>query len=880
MNTVISAQTDRKDLRHVPSAAQSEKKTINDLLEESAKQYADNTALKFNGIAVVYKSLHESSNKTARLLISKGVRQGDIVGLALDRSPELIVSLLAILKAGAAYLPLDPQYPKDRIEFMLQDSSAKILLTSEKYRDYFQSDADVLTAEEVWSQLDNYDETAPPVDINGDDLAYLLYTSGSTGKPKGVMIRHYNFANFLLSMQKKPGISADDKVLALTTVSFDIAGLELFLPLISGAQIVLAGSETAKDGWALLGLIRNEAVTIVQATPYTYRMLIAAGWEQPLPIKVICGGEPLPRDLAARLIPRCNALWNQYGPTETTVYSTQKLIQSADDINIGDPIDNTIVYILDEELNRVAQGAIGEIFIAGDGVAKGYLNRPELTAERFVDDRFAEVGGGKMYRTGDLGRVKANGQIECLGRIDHQVKVRGFRIEPGEIEYQLLSQPNISDAVVIVREDVAAEPRLVAYLVINGINTTDNRPLVTGLRNALKDALPAYMIPDDFVLVPTIAITPNGKVDRKALPKPDLTGGNSVQGYIAPRSEIERLVAQIWEQLMGLKNISVTDNFFRLGGHSLVAIKIMARIKKVTGKHLPLATLFENSTIEKLARRLSAGASPSLKSLVAIKPEGTKLPLYIVHGDGLNVLFLNALAMNMDAEQPVYGLQARGLEGDEDAPLPDTMEDIAAGYVAEILAQNPNGPYLLAGYSLGGYIAVEMRKQMAAMGKEVKMLIIFDTDAEKSEEKSLFYLVPRKIRKNLPLVLSAVAAFIRRPIATLAKAIKSLLTRSVAGRSPANESEIYYSQINTIKYQHHKALRKYLLTPFNDKIFLYKANVCTHYVDDKDFLGWKTYAKKGVLVYNVPGDHLSMLVSPNVEKFSVILQQSIDEYLS
>jgi len=510
-------------------------------LNKCAKQYPDKIAIKFHERTLTYKSLFESSNKFAKLLIDNGIKTGDIVALALDRSPEMVIALLAILKSGAAYVPLDPEYPKDRIEFMLEDSSAKVLLTAKKYKGHFDSNAHELLIEDVLKKLSGYTPEEPEININGDNLAYVLYTSGSTGKPKGVQIRHGNLVNFLLSMQKEPGMNADDKILAVTTVSFDIAGLELYLPLICGAQLILSNSETSKDGRLLLDLVKGENISFMQATPYTWRMMLEAGWEKFLPIKILCGGEALPKDLVSKLTGRSSALWNMYGPTETTIWSTLKLIESADDITIGRPIANTEIYILDENLHNLTDGSTGEIVIGGDGVAKGYLNRPELTAEKFIDDPFTENVGAKMYRTGDLGKFKENGEIVCLGRIDHQVKVRGYRIELEEIEHALVNQPGIKEAVVIAREDTPGDPRLVAYIVLTpNADAKDLKTQTFGWHKALMSVLPEYMVPDDFVLMRAIPITPNGKTDRKSLPTPDYSLVNRGGEYVAPRTDVEK----------------------------------------------------------------------------------------------------------------------------------------------------------------------------------------------------------------------------------------------------------------------------------------------------------------------------------------------------
>ncbi|MDB5017156.1 MAG: dhbF 1 [Mucilaginibacter sp.] len=849
-------------------------------LNKCAVQFSDKVALKFHGRELTYKYLYESSNKLAKLLIDNHVKTGDIVGLALDRSPEMIIALLAILKSGAAYVPLDPQYPKDRIEFMLENSAAKILLTSKKYHNHFYSCASEILIEDAFAKFDLYTSEEPEVAVDGNDLAYILYTSGSTGKPKGVQIRHYNLVNFLLSAKNEPGINANDRLLSVTTISFDIFGLELFLPLISGAQLILTNSETAKDGRLLLDLVKSEQISIMQATPYTWRMMLEAGWDTLLPLKVITGGEALAKDLASRLIGKVGSLWNMYGPTETTIYSTIKHITSAEDITIGKPMDNTQVYILNESLTQVVAGAVGEIFIAGDGVAKGYLNRPDLTEERFIDDPFRE-NIGKMYRSGDLGRINENGEIECLGRIDHQVKIRGFRIELEEIENVLLKQADIKQAVVIAREDMPGEPRLVAYAVLKNAGDDNHKSLTSAWQNALLDKLPEYMVPDDFVLMPSIPITPNGKIDRKALPKPDHNLITREGEYVAPRTDVEKQVAEVWEELMGIQKISIFDNFFELGGRSLVAVQIMARIEKITGKRLPLATLFEHSTIEKLSLRLNVDAkSITWESLVPIKPQGTKMPLYIVHGAGLNVLLFNALAMNMDKDQPVYGLQAKGLNG-IDEPL-DVMEEIAANYIAEIIAQNPTGPYALAGYSLGGTIAYEMAHQLIAMGKQVKVLAVFDTYAEQTDIfDPLIKRTFNRIRLYTMMFLYSFVLFAEDPKRTIEykslvikRKIIRLYWRIFKGKEEKQEG--FFAYDNEIDEASAKAKRNYYLKPLDITVDLFKAKKKTFYMDDFKHLGWHKFALKGVNVHEIPGEHNTIFAPPNDEKFAVVLQQCLD----
>lgn len=843
---------------------------------------SDSVAVKFKDQAFTYKELNETSNRLAALLIDKGLKTGDKVAFAVDRSIEMLAVILGIMKAGGVYIPLDPQFPLERINYMLSDSKAVVLLISEKYKGHYQSNAVELTLEKEWTNLSSYSADAPNVAVTGNDLAYILYTSGSTGMPKGVQISQHSLVNFLYSMQKAPGMTAADKLLAVTTISFDIAGLELFLPLLSGAQVIITDTATAKDGRALLDIIRAEKITTMQATPYTWRILLEAGWDATTPIKVICGGEALPKELAEKILEKASSLWNVYGPTETTIWSTIKEIKPEDPaITIGRPIENTSIYILDKNLNPLDTGTIGEIFIGGDGLAAGYLNQPDLTAEKFITDPFSGRTGAKMYRTGDLGRFMDNGEIECLGRADAQIKIRGYRIETGEIEYHLINKPNVKQAVVVAQPDKNGINKLVAYIVINdSYIAEDEVTQVKNWRESLKNSLPDYMVPDDFIVIPSIPLTPNGKVDKKVLIQSHIAPlAESIHLYVAPRTDVEQLVADIWSEFLEIENIGVYDNFFELGGHSLIAVQVMTRIEKLTGKRLPLAALFENSTVEKLSLMLEMdGKSIVWDSLVPIKPTGNKMPLYIVHGAGLNVLLFNALAINMDPDQPVYGLQAKGLNG-IDEPLTE-IRDIAAHYISAIQAQNPDGPYALAGYSFGGIIAFEMAKQLEAQSKKVKMLAMFDTYAYRSPffdpwltmqtKRAKFFL--RKLKYNL-----LTGEGLSQNIAGKTKNIKRHATRLLWRLKKDEQQEGFFGYSNKIDEMNQQAERNYQLKPYNISIELFRANTHTFYMDDFEYLGWRPYALKGINVHPIPGEHNSIFKAPNDKIFAKILQNCLDE---
>lgn len=1278
-------QKDKKEPSETTKSADYSFKSTIELINEAASHYPDKIAASFRRQQLSYRQLMEKSNQLAFHLIEKGVCVGDIIGLSTERSMEMLISLLAILKAGAVYIPLDPEYPQERIDFMLTDSASKILLLSQQNKGRFHTNALQIVIEEVWQDLGNYPDHQPEIKTGPDHLAYILYTSGSTGKPKGVKITHKNLSNFLLSMQAAPGITAEDRLLAITTISFDIAGLELYLPLISGAELIIADTEETKDGRLLLGIIEERAISIMQATPSTWQMMIDSDWKKAYAIKILSGGEPLKKELADQLLKKCTALWNMYGPTETTIWSTIKKVSRGDQqLTIGHPINNTDLYIMDELGRPLPPGMPGEIYIGGDGVADGYLNRPELTKEKFIHwDGFTEI----LYKTGDLGKLLDNGEYVCLGRIDQQVKIRGHRIELGEIETIITAQEGIKQAVVLAREDTPSDQRLIAYVLLDDKTDGDNLswkdrwdalyemgaaskqnlalseqnlddsllehyensadlalqaaewlhssaerikslgskkifeigsgagqllfelapgteyymatdyaqtaihnlndklaanpdqwhhvkaktaaaddftdivdtsfdlvlihsvaqyfanadylikviresvkslksggcifigdmqgknslkmchamdhlphaadsntlssfseavmnrvriedelvadpgffyslpgiiPEITGvdvqlrkgrslnettkyhydiwlyvavpsrtvspdlqviwknegslaeieellssnplqvleLKNVLNErtakdyrllqlmqngnpdsllkdiktsvtevndgyapdlfwalgerlnfkahvrwtsdgtdglfdvvfipssrkdtlprfsaaeslksniydytrlpfsknevviskeiirkwkeklyeALPAYMVPEDFIALKSFPLTPNAKIDRNAFPKPYAkktdVGSSEQQGPVLTKNE--QLVTDIWSAVLGLEQLSVTDDFFELGGHSLLAVKVMIAIEKETGKRLPLATLFDNSTIQKLAAQLSADEADEVwKSLVPIKTTGKNNPLFMVHGGGLNVLVFKSISTYVSEDQPIYGLQALGLN--QETQLYDSIEEIAAVYVSEVIKVNPNGPYCLCGYSLGGFIVYEMARQLKDMGKDVKFLGILDTyagDVGSSAETSVEWA--KKIRRQFYKIPFFVGSFFRNPGEAIQYQLYRLRLR--LDRVLSNQVKdytIHFSPYEKNIYNHYgKALDDYKMVPSDVKVSLFKVKKRLYYLDDLIYLGWNKFAKQGVETYDVPGDHETFLYPPNDEEFAKILQDTLDK---
>jgi amino acid adenylation domain-containing protein/FkbH-like protein len=716
--------------------------SVCELIEQQAARTPEAIACQFQSERLSYAQLDRRANQLARYLQRAGVGPETLVGLCLERSLDMVIALLAILKAGGTYLPLDPTHPSERISFILEDAQAKLLISSRALLSKLASAVPRrLALEELWDQIaaeSGEQLPAPP----SDAAAYLLYTSGSTGKPKGVRIEHRNLSNFLLSMQCRPGLTSADTLLALTTLSFDIAGLELYLPLISGARLVLASREEAADGNRLLALLTESGVTVMQATPATWRMLIECGWQGSPGLKALCGGEALPADLAAQLLSRCAQLWNLYGPTETTIWSSLFRVESVHEnpVPIGRPIANTSIYLLDQCLQPVPIGVTGELHIAGAGVARGYHNRPELTAERFLPDPFQS--GQRMYRSGDLARFLPDGTLQYLGRSDFQVKLRGFRIELGEIEQALAQQAAVAQAVVLLRADVSGERTLVAYLVFK----PGQSAALAQLRAHLRRTLPEYMVPGAFVILDALPLTPNGKLDRKALPAPELNRSDSTSAgngaVVEPRDDFELIVLRVWQRILRLDAISVRDDFFDLGGHSFLAVRMINELKRVSGRDLPLAELFRGATIEHLAAILRGDSAPlAHRSLMAIQGEGSEPPFFAAVFPGANALGYLTLSRILGHGQPFYKLQGPG-ELLRHRPYTDLEnEQLAIEYVRLMRAIQPEGPYYIGGMCEGARIAFDMARVLEAQGQQVALLAIFDTWAvENSQVRWLWYL--------------------------------------------------------------------------------------------------------------------------------------------
>ena len=848
------------------------------LVKEQARQQPNARAVIDETAQLSYGELDRRSDALAEELQARGAGPGERVAVYLDRSRFVPVALLAVLKTGAAYVPLDPRYPSARIEQVLEDASPALVLT--------RSDLGQALPGSVASRLVFADQVreSPTGDrrvceISPEMAAYVIYTSGSTGRPKGVEVSHGGLANFLHSMTDEPGITHSDVLLSVTTVAFDISGLELFLPLVNGAAVYVASSEVASDGTRLRELLETSDTTILQATPATWRLLLEAGFEGKKGLKILCGGEALPRDLADQLLRRADSVWNMYGPTETTIWSTVQRVSAGNEpVPIGAAIQHTRLYVLDAHRALVPFGAVGEIYIGGAGVANGYLNRPDLTAERFFGDPFSVVPGSRMYRTGDLGRLRADGTLEYLGRADHQIKLRGFRIEPGEIEAALKEQASVRDAVVVAREDRPGDLRLIAYYVPEVVGGD----VVSDLRRELAQRLPEYMVPAAFVALPAFPQTPNGKLDRKLLPAPAEGDLARIEELIEPRDELETELARIWREILGGSRLGVRDNFFAVGGHSLLAVRLLSRIRKELSVDLPVASLMKAPTIELFAQQIRAlqaqaqaanGNAPSpehsFSFVVPMEESRTETRLFCVHGAGGDVISLREIGLGVKDELAFYGIQSRGVDGSS-VPF-DSIEEMAAAYLKEVRIVQPSGPYQLSGFCGGGLVAFEMAHQLRALGETVALLALLGSRRPGSwvGGSRIGGWLSGVARNGFRYLLQRAALFVQREYAFANARIRIFSSRVSKRPIPHEIRNIW------LTWAFFRAESRYRPRPYAGRLTLLRPiEDAMSERDGGPEFGWASLASDGVDVREVPGNHETIVKQPHASAVAEQLKAS------
>ncbi len=847
----------------------SDKASVIDCLHAHAKNTPDDIAAIYLDEQLSYAHLSQKVDRLARHLKAAGVERDVTVGIVMERSLDLLIALLATMKSGGTYIPLDPHHPAERIEIILEDGKPQVLLVdSLPCRLNVPASTQVLLASALLAQDADTNEPLPTVD--DQSLAYIIFTSGSTGRPKGVAITHQALTNFLHAMADRPGIVSSDQLLSVTTVSFDIAALELYLPILVGARVDIASHECSLDPAQLKQ--RLQQATVFQATPATYQMLITSGWQGQSELRTLCGGEAFPMDLAQTLLQKVHSVWNMYGPTETTIWSLIDKVTPDETISIGKPILNTEVYLLNSALTPVPEGCIGEIYIGGAGLAQGYYGRPDLTKAAFIVPPFLDTADERIYKTGDYGRYLPDGKILCLGRVDSQVKLRGFRIELGEIETALSQQPEVAQCVVVIK-GVGENKHIAAYLTLKC-------ELESGiLKTRLKEKLPNYMVPSAVVILESFPLTPNGKVDRKRLPEPTGLDLRLASEILEPSSEREKKISEVWQRALGLNQLSITDSFFDIGGHSLLAVTVIQEINTACDANLPLGAIFSSPTIRGLAQRIDnkTSALSAVESAVIPLREGkADVSLFCICGIDL----YQGLANHIEPETPVYGVfldkETEMWLNTKNKNTP-TVEELAALYIIEIKKTQPKGPYCLAGLSFGGVLAYEIAQQLTSAGETIKTLALFDS------------ILPRSIKRKLSLTLKHHFNRIRSDnITHIKQGLVRRLRRSLNGSKQFNSepnnngAAAPKENIAFIREQSYiAAIKLYdkVIQPYTGTVHFFCAENKESLVVGRTIeqaCGWDKVTDK-LIVHDIEGDHLEIIQGNSAKKIASIISNSIAE---
>ena len=875
---------------------------VHQLFEEQVGRTPEAVAVVFENQQLTYRELNARSNQLAHYLRDLGVGPEMLVGICLERSLEMVVGLLGILKAGGAYVPLDPEYPAERLTFLLRDSAAPVLLTQKRLLPSLPDcpacvlclDADALTF------ADMSDANPPPL-ATPDDLAYVIYTSGSTGVPKGVLVSHDNVVRLFGATQPWFDFDRGDVWTLFHSFAFDFSVWEIWGALVHGGRLVVVPSGVTRSPCEFYQLLLDERVTVLNQTPSAFRPLIAADQAARgaggLCLRlIIFGGEALELESLRPWFlhhgDQKPQLVNMYGITETTVHVTYRPLRLAD-LNdapgsvIGRPIPDLRLYVLESNGQPAPPGVPGEICVGGAGVARGYLNRPELTAQKFIPDPFRGQPEARMYRSGDLARYLPDGDIEYLGRIDQQVKIRGYRIELGEVEAVLGQHPEVRDRVVVARQDISGENRLVAYVV-----PRDSVAVTYGqLRDYLKPKLPAFMIPSALVVLDALPLTANGKLDRRALPEPDGKGAVVSGGYAAPRTEVEERLALMWAEALGLERVGINDNFFELGGHSLMATRLLTRIEAEFERSIPLAILFRAQTVSEMAAILVEAPvlDPRPRTLTLRTGDSRRLPLFLVHSCSGDLLCWRPLINHLGTDRPVLGLTLPEKNGVRQTFC--DIEAMAAYHVEQMCAVEPEGPYHFAGFSFGATVALEIAQQLVASGREVGLLGAIDSGP-----------VPRyQIGEPSPSHCSSFAHNLyywviddlceTHPREMLARAYRSLKKAAErVGIVPASplpspllralkmlEVEKLPSDLQRVVEINLQAMMSYQPRPYPGQVTLFRVRANSMFHPLEHDLGWGRFALGGVEVFTMSGSHANIIEDPRVQEMAGQLRKCLEE---
>lgn len=881
---------------------------IHKRFETCVRQHPQAAALEMGDEIITYEQLNQRANQLAHYLQEQGIGPDALVGIFLPRSVDVIVAVLGVLKAGGAYLPLDPIYPHSRRAYMLGNANAQLVLTHQTMQNELGSDTVAsICLDTQWPIIAQFPDTNPVSSVTAENLIYVIYTSGSTGKPKGVALPHRAIANLINWQLQHTILPEGARTIQFTSLSFDVSCQEIFTALCAGDTLVLITDSLRRDMVALANFLHHQEIARLYL-PFIALQQLAAICSQknivPIHLREIitAGEQPQLTDTLRHLFRKLPdaILVNQYGPTESHVVTAHTVTDFTDAAAllppIGKPIDNTQIYLLDAHLEPVPVGIIGELYIGGTNVAQGYINQPEITATRFIPNPFADlhtfdtagrqIADQRLYRTGDLARYLPDGTIQYLGRGDNQVKLRGYRIELSEVEMVLASHSAIRETAVIVREDTPGDKRLVAYV------TTTTKTAVSELRQYLQPRLPEYMLPSAFVFLDKMPLTPSGKVNRRALPEPEY--GQRQQGaeITAPRTELETQLVALWQQVLKVKEVGIHDNFFELGGHSLLALRLFFQIDQKFGVNLPLITLFKGGTIEHLAAEIRRQQGKAAWSVAEImQPVGDKPPFFCIHGITGDLLWFRELAQLMAPERPFVGLRSRGLDGVQ-APLP-TIEAMAACYINEIRQIQPEGPYYLGGASFGGTVVLEVGQQLKQQGQEVALLVMFDhvpynetLDEDRTRPKFI------DILKNLPYwAESFVKLGPERMFARLQRQIRvrihslqwkrshdrSLSLQEITAADLLDYGAELPEHRRTLIETNFCAMNAYFPQPYDGPVLVFRAKARPLLGSRDPVVGWQALADGKLLAQTVPGSHEGMFQSPNVHVLANYLHMYLEE---
>ncbi|AEI43702.1 non-ribosomal peptide synthetase [Paenibacillus mucilaginosus] len=862
---IVDVWSGRQAARELPQAC------IHELFSEQAARTPEAPAVRHRGQMCTYRELEERSNRLAHYLIGRGAGHGKLVGLCMERSIDMVAGLLAILKSGGAYVPIDPSYPEERQKLMLRSSGAELLLTVEAHADRLRKEDCAVIAVDTMREAIESESAVPPVTgVQQDDLMYVIYTSGSTGTPKGVMVSHKGVVNHCAGVTELFGLEAQDRVLQFTSVSFDVAVQEIFPALLAGAELVLWKDAYLTEGGEFLDWIGEQGITVLNLTTAYWNSLVSdlqlgrAGLPQDLRLVIVGGEKVSPETYSAwKQVTGGRVRWiNDYGLTETTItaamFEPEAGWEPGHIVPVGRPLAGMEIYILDGKGQPVPTGVFGELYIGGTGVALGYWGQPELTRERFVPHPLPGATEAKVYKTGDLARFLPDGQVEFLGRLDHQVKIRGYRIELGEVEAALAQYGKLAQAVVLPRKSPAGTTQLAAYIVLS-----EHTVSIDELKAFLKGRLPDYMVPSHYVVLDHIPLTVNGKVDTAALPQPEQLP-SSVREYIAPCTASEETAAAIWGSILGIPNIGVLDSFFEQGGNSLLATQVISQAKSLYGCTIPLRTLFEYPVLADWAEqvdRIRGGERDTERCLVKINRKGSRIPLFLIHPVGGSITCYFTLARQLGEDQPFYALQAHGMVS-ENSTL-DTVEKMADHYIHEIRQIQPHGPYRLGGWSMGGFIAYEIARRLKQEGEEVIQLALIDSYLSKTTEvdaETILYNFIRQLAAGPGKTISDSIMISWKSLnldhAGMCRELQNLGLLP-EGTSPEEVQRLIEVYTTTVK-----AFKKYMPSPPSkldiEQVQLFRAT------DSHEEEGIWTELVTSLSLHHVVADHFSIVHSPEV----------------